>query len=140
VIFASLAVYMFAGSFTVVPKPAVEWKKNNVREHLAEARNQGRPALVDFYADWCAYCVEMDKKTFSQERVGEFLDAMGFVTIKADWTESGSEEENVLRRQYRVHGLPVLLFFDSKGNLLEKKTREGFVGPDDLLEIVSDIS
>jgi len=134
---ASAAVFLFAGSFTVVPEAAVAWKVNDVETNLRVARAMDRPALVDFYADWCAYCVKLDRETFSDPRVGGALER--FVVIKADFTRPGSEEEDALRRKYEIQGLPVLLFFDSGGNLLEAKRVTGFMGPEELIAWVEDI-
>ncbi len=78
-------VYLIAGAFTVTASVAgPEWVKDEAAG-LAQARQAGKPAMIDFYADWCAACVELDQHTYSDARVRERLG--GFVSIKMGFTE-----------------------------------------------------
>ena len=84
-------------------------------ELISQAKSDGRPVMIDFYADWCAACKELDHKTFPQQSViGE---ADRFVTIKVDATH---EEEflDALYERYGVQGLPTVAFIDSGGELM----------------------
>ncbi len=91
---------------------------------ISRAKDEGKPVLIDFYADWCAACKELDHKTFPQQSViGE---ADRFVTIKIDATH---EEEflDALYERYGVQGLPTVAFIDSSGALLRDPKITGFM-------------
>ncbi|TKI70371.1 protein-disulfide reductase DsbD [Sulfurimonas crateris] len=93
--------------------------------------NRGKKIMLDFSAEWCAVCKELDKKTFSNEAVKAKLSE--YVLIQADVTENNQEQKE-LSKKYGVFGPPVLLFFDKELNVLESKTIVGFIGPEELLE------
>lgn len=87
--------------------------------------------LLDFYADWCIPCRELDRFTFSDARVIEATKAL--VMVKVDLTESGSPEVEELRRQFGVTGVPELVFLDEQGNEIKEARVIGYLGPDDFL-------
>jgi thiol:disulfide interchange protein DsbD len=77
---------------------------------LREAR--GKPVMLDFYADWCVSCKEMDKYTFSDPAVQEVL-RQG-VLLQADVTDN-TERDQALLQRFGLIGPPAILFFDSEG-------------------------
>jgi thioredoxin:protein disulfide reductase len=92
-------------------------------ELLAQAKKDGKPVIIDFFADWCAACVELDEKTFSTP---EFIKASErFVLLKVDATESfpGLSE---LQREYQVYGLPTIVFITKDGTFLKENSLAGF--------------
>ena len=98
---------------------------------FAEAARDGKPVMMDFYADWCAACIELDHQTYNQT---EILDlANSFVSIKMDLT-ARSEVNNARNRKYQVVGMPTVIFFDSNGQELERFS--GFKGADDMAEVM----
>jgi thiol:disulfide interchange protein DsbD len=98
--------------------------------------NRGKKIMLDFSAEWCAVCKELDKKTFSNETVKAKLGE--FVLIQADVTENNQEQKE-LSKKYGVFGPPVLIFFDKELNVISSKTIVGFIGPDEFLEHLSSI-
>jgi thiol:disulfide interchange protein DsbD len=68
----------------------------------------GRPVIVDFYADWCVSCKEMDKYTFSDDEVRKDLD--GFLLLKADVT-ANSDDDKALLKRFGIFGPPTTAFF-----------------------------
>lgn len=98
--------------------------------------NRGKKIMLDFSAEWCAVCKELDKKTFSNEAVKAKLEE--YVLIQADVTENNQEQKE-LSRKYGVFGPPVLIFFDKELNVMESKTIVGFIGPEDFLEHLAKI-
>jgi thiol:disulfide interchange protein DsbD len=95
---------------------------------LAAAKAAGQPALLDFYADWCVSCKEMEKYTFSVPEVQN--DLSGFVLLKADVTRN-SEADQALFRRFGVYGPPTTAFFGAHGRECRAFRLVGFVDSDD---------
>jgi len=95
---------------------------------VREAIQAGGPVIIDFYADWCAPCRELDEKTFADPRVSEILD--GFSRFKVDQTRStplGDEAAS----DYEIIGMPTVIVFKG-GKELFRIT--GFEPPEEFLE------
>ena len=75
---------------------------------IASAKEAGKPAMLDFYADWCVSCKEMEKFTFSQPAVQQALS--GFVLLKADVTANDDLDQALLKR-FSLFGPPATIFF-----------------------------
>ena len=86
---------------------------------LAEATAAGRPVLIDFFADWCLPCKELEKFTFTDAGVRKALD--GWVLLKADLTKSASPEVAALRTKWNIQGVPTMVFLGPDGK--ESKPR-----------------
>jgi thiol:disulfide interchange protein DsbD len=95
---------------------------------LAAAEAAGQPVLLDFYADWCVSCKEMEKYTFSVAGVQQ--DLAGFVLLKADVTANNEADQALLRR-FGVYGPPTTAFFGSHGRECRGFRLVGFVAADD---------
>lgn len=101
-----------------------------LRDALADARAAGEPALVDFYADWCVYCIKLDEETFSSARVRERLaDAR---LLRVDVTEMDATDKRLLER-YDVYLPPAVMLFGADGEERRELRVVGFVGPDEFL-------
>lgn len=81
-------------------------------EAVALARREGRPLLVDFWADWCVACKELDKHVWSDPRVQDR--ASRFVALKLDGTDD-SPAFQALVEKYGVLGMPTVIFVDDRG-------------------------
>ncbi len=95
------------------------------------SKNKGKKIMLDFYADWCSACKELEEITFVDSKVRKKMNE--FVLIKADVTEN-SAQNNALSKKYGVFGPPTLLFFKESGDLEDSKTIIGFIGADDFLQ------
>lgn len=102
---------------------------------LEEAIRSGQPTVVDFYADWCLPCKELDEKTFSDERVMAKLSR--FRRLKVDLTKNSPEAER-LRKTYEVVGVPTVLFFN-KGEEVAGLRLAGFEDATAFLERLSSV-
>ena len=87
----------------------------------------GRPVMLDFYADWCVSCQEMERYTFSDERVrARFRD---MVLLQADVTANNADHAALLRR-FRLFGPPGIIFFDRQGREIQGLRVIGFQSAD----------
>jgi len=72
----------------------------------------GKPVMLDFYADWCVSCKEMEALTFTDARVRQKMDRM--LLLQADVTDNNAEHKALLKR-YSLFGPPGIIFFDARG-------------------------
>lgn len=94
------------------------------------ADNKGKRVLVDFYADWCSACKELEEKTFSDEAVQTKMDE--FVLVKVDLT-SNDDAAKAISSKYGIFGPPAILFFDENGTRIKSADVVGFKEPQEFL-------
>jgi thiol:disulfide interchange protein DsbD len=94
------------------------------------AQNKGRKIMLDFAADWCTACKELEEITFTDSIVKSKLSE--YVLIRADVT-ANSDKEKALTQKYGVFGPPALIFFDENLEVRKAKTIIGFIKPADFL-------
>ena len=97
---------------------------------------EGKKILLDFSAEWCAVCKELDSVTFSDESVKSKMEE--FVLIQADITDNGEDEKN-LSSKYGVFGPPAIIFFSENGEVLSSKTIVGFIEPQKFIKHLNSI-
>lgn len=85
----------------------------DVEREVAAAAARGQPVMLDFYADWCVVCKEMERSTFSDPRVVQAL--QGFVLLKADVTANDAEDRELLQGHFGLPGPPVIAFYGPDG-------------------------
>jgi thiol:disulfide interchange protein DsbD len=84
----------------------------------------GRPVMLDFYADWCASCKEMERYTFSDPAVQAEMGR--FVLLQADVTANDATDQALLQGRFGLPGPPAMLFFDPSGAELKGRRLVGF--------------
>ncbi len=130
-------VIIVVGAYLLWPteKLSPDWEKFEMAKYESALQNNEK-MVVDFYADWCIPCKELDALTFSDQRV---IDKMSEFTIfKVDMTKTMSEETEIIREKFSIIGMPTVLIINSKGEEIERIT--GFLGADEFLDIISKIN
>jgi thiol:disulfide interchange protein DsbD len=102
---------------------------------LAQAR--GKPAMLDFYAEWCVSCKEMGRFTFTDARVRAQLDK--FVLLQADVTDN-TPEDRALMQRFGLFGPPGYIFFSPTGSEIPALRVTGFKPADTFLGILEQVS
>ncbi|MFA5170809.1 MAG: protein-disulfide reductase DsbD [Sulfuriferula sp.] len=95
--------------------------KNNAELDAKIKQSAGKVVMLDFYADWCVSCKEMEQNTFSDPRIIAKLKDV--VLLQADIT-ANSADDDALRKRFAVFGPPAIILFDKQGNEL----REHIIG------------
>ncbi len=99
---------------------------------LASARAAGTPVMIDFAAEWCVPCHELEEITFTDPAVARA--ASGFVRMKVDLTRFDSPESEALRERFAIAGVPTIVFLGADGNEVRAARVVGFMGPEPFLE------
>jgi thioredoxin:protein disulfide reductase len=107
--------------------PALQFKPYS-SEVLASAAEARKPVLIDFSADWCIPCREMERSTFIDP--GVVREAARFVTLKANLTAQ-DKINDALTHQFDIQGVPTTLLIDSTGKVSQRKV--GYIGPQEFL-------
>lgn len=97
---------------------------------VARAAAQGKPVMLDFYADWCTACLEMEHDTFADPQVRARL--QGAVLLQADVTVNNADDRALLQR-FKLFGPPGIIFFDPQGRELSSAQVVGYQKPGDFL-------
>lgn len=95
----------------------------SVAELDQRLQSAGRPVMLDFYADWCVSCKEMESQTFVDPGVRAKLDKA--VLLRADVT-ANSEDDKALLKRFHLFGPPGIILFDAQGRELETARVVGF--------------
>jgi len=110
-----------------IPSAGMEWETYQP-ESFNALKSSGKPMIMDFYADWCIPCKELDKITFTDPRVIEL--SRQFHLLKVDLTAATNSKVNQLKDQYQIRGVPTILFFDRIGQEIPELRILGFEKPE----------
>ncbi len=108
-------------------RPALHFEPYS-SEVLASAAEARKPVLIDFSADWCIPCREMERSTFIDP--GVVHEASRFVRLKANLTAEDKVNDE-LTHQFDIQGVPTTLLIDSNGKVSQRKV--GYIGPQEFL-------
>jgi thiol:disulfide interchange protein DsbD len=103
----------------------------SVAELDARLKTVSRPVMLDFYADWCVSCKEMERFTFSDARVREKMS--GMVLLQVDVT-ANNEDDKALLKRFSLFGPPGIIFFDRQGREIDGLRVIGYQPADRFLE------
>jgi thiol:disulfide interchange protein DsbD len=112
-------------SFVVIHSPA------ELDAQLSKAKEEKKSVLLDFYADWCISCKEMEVNTFANPEVGKELKQ--FMLLQADVTANTSENQALLKR-FGLYGPPGILIFNQNSQEQKDQRIIGYMPPERFIE------
>ncbi|TMH78591.1 MAG: protein-disulfide reductase DsbD [Betaproteobacteria bacterium] len=117
-----------AGLFAQSPEAPLRFETVKTLADLdARLKTADKAVMLDFYADWCVSCKEMERFTFSDPQVHARLGEM--TLLRADVTANSAEDKALLKR-YRLFGPPGIVFFDAGGREIEGLRVIGYQSPE----------
>lgn len=105
-------------------------------EPLENLKQEGKPLIIDFYADWCTPCKAMDRKTFRDDSV--VTESKRFVMIKVDCTAPDGPVRKLMK-QFNAVGMPTIVFLDSDVREIEELRISEYTGPEDFLSLMKKV-
>ena len=112
-------------------------KLNNTDALFESITNSKNITMIDMWADWCVACKELDKYTFSDERVYKALNRINI--IKFDVTDNTDNHSDFLNK-YNIYGPPALMFFDNNGLEIKSARVVGFIDADKFLKKLDELN
>ena len=107
----------------ITSKPsAIDWV-HYTDQTIEQMLIDEKPVLIDFYADWCAPCKEMDEKTFRDEMI--IKESKSFTMVKVDLTSS-KENSDAFKNKFNISGMPTFVFLDKHGKEIEELRTIGY--------------
>ncbi len=94
-------------------------------------QNKGRKIMVDFYANWCVSCKELEHNTFTNQAIQKALQP--FVLVQVDITKNSKAQKEILRK-YNLFGPPAILFFNEDAQEQKKHRIIGYKPPEEFLK------
>lgn len=94
----------------------IEFTKGTYAEILSKAKSENKVIMIDFYTDWCKWCVELEKKVYTNPEVADFANK-----YQINWKIDAEKGEGVeLAKRYQVSGYPTIVFVDPNGDEIDR--------------------
>jgi thiol:disulfide interchange protein DsbD len=134
---ACLVLATFWISAWAMRGPGIDWHVYSA-QILQASKEQGKPVIIDFYADWCAPCRELEEITFHHAAVVQLADS-DFTMVKVDVTKGGNPLHERLLKKYDVKGVPTVVFLDARGSERIDLRLVDFLPPEPFLSRMADL-
>lgn len=117
-------------------RPSLTWEPYTPSK-LNQAMREGKPVMLDFTAEWCGVCKELEDGPFSDSEVIRVAER--FTRLQVDGTDRNDPKMLAAIRKYDVKGFPTIIFFDSSGNEVRSARVTGFVNSAELIKLLESI-
>lgn len=112
----------------------IQWKPYSDAME-AEARSLGKPVLIDFSAEWCGPCREMERTTFRDDEVVKL--SQDFVALRVDMTHKGNPVSMRQAKRFSIQGVPTVIFLRPDGEELERLRSVGYQMPEEFAKLMA---
>lgn len=116
--------------FVVVTTP------EQLNHYLLHAQAKHQPVVIDFYAQWCVACKEMDIKTFSNQQVNDLM--KNYLPIRIDVSSNDKNAQQLLA-QYQIIAPPSMVFIGANGEVMKKYQVNGFIAGNELSDSLKQV-
>jgi thioredoxin-related protein len=123
---SSILLFVCFLSFSSIAQ--IRFFDGSFEEAKAAAKEEGKPLFIDFYADWCVPCKQMERFGFRDKDFSEVING-SFIAVKVDVDEFVGMD---VAESYRVSKYPTLIITDKRGR--ELRRREGYQSPEELTD------
>jgi thioredoxin:protein disulfide reductase len=134
VLLLAVAVWIVSPLFLTGKGETKFVRVDSMAELDAKLASPGKPVMLDFYADWCVSCKEMEHFTFSDPQVKKQLD--GMLLLQVDVTANSAEHKALLKR-FSLFGPPGIIFFDARGKEIRGLRVIGYQNSERFLKTLS---
>ncbi len=130
-----ILVLLTAVVVLLVPAPGtalageVEWDGPSFDDVLETAKTENKHVFIDFYATWCGPCKQLDKVTYQDTKVSDYLNSI--VAVKYD---AEKDEGEVLAKRFRIRAYPTLVLLGPDGKEIDRHI--GYLDPEDFMEVI----
>lgn len=132
-----VAAIVIAGLiFQNLQKEGIVWEAYSA-DRIDYAKENNKNVIIDFYADWCIPCLELERNTFVDSKVIEATEDM--VRLKVDLTNFQSPEAEQLRQDYNISGVPTIVFLNQNGEEVTEARVVGFLNAESFLERIEKV-
>lgn len=128
-----ITLFIFALSFSVRAEE-IKFEKGTFKEVLGKAKSEQKILMIDFFTDWCKWCVELDKKVYTDKDVVEFANKN-----QINWKIDAEKGEGIeLAKKYAVNGFPTIVFVDGNGDEVDRIV--GYMPAKDFLKRIKEFN
>ena len=139
--YSTAAAAVAGGAWFLIPSEAsaggIAWRAFD-HAALESATGTSRPVIIDFTAEWCIACKELESFTFTDPEVTS--EARRFATLRADMTSFSTPPIEAIKDRFGILGLPWVVFIDAEGNERPDLRVTGFVPPGEFLSRMKKVS
>jgi thiol:disulfide interchange protein DsbD len=110
------------------PQSKFPWKPYS-KQAVADSVAHHKPVVIDFFAEWCPNCHDLDREVFSLPQIQAQLAQV--TDLRMDVTNQDDPAVQKIIQEYDIEGVPTVIFLDSKGQEIKDSRVIGFVTPKD---------